>query len=87
MKKWKNLFSVLSLVALVVIIGLNYGKKGKFMGVPYDFTMPTPAKLQERFWNPDNPDILVPHGFGWGYSVNFGAIARKLGLVGKGNGA
>jgi hypothetical protein len=47
---------------------------GKFMGVPYDWTRPTLARMKERLWNPDEPRVLVPKVFGWGWSINFARL-------------
>jgi Family of unknown function (DUF5808) len=51
-------------------------RTGTFLGVPYDWRRPTLARTRQRLWNPDEPRLLVPKVFGWGYDVNFGAIAR-----------
>jgi uncharacterized membrane protein len=32
--------------------------------------------MKQRAWNPDEPRLLVPKSFGWGWSINF---ARLLG--------
>jgi len=69
------------LAAFLAIVLIKRGQAGRFMGVPYDFRPPTAAKLRERFWNQQDGRILVPHVFGWGYSVNFNALGRKLGLL------
>lgn len=46
--------------------------------VPYDFRLPTPARVKERLWNPDEDRILMPQVFGVGWSVNLGRVARML---------
>lgn len=54
---------------------------GTFLGMPYDFRMPTPERVQSRWWSPTNPKIMVPKAFGAGWTVNFGALAVKLHLI------
>jgi hypothetical protein len=52
--------------------------------VPYDFRVPTVARVKERFWAPDNPQILVPHIFGVGWTVNAGRVVSLVrGAVSK----
>jgi uncharacterized membrane protein len=87
MKKSRTALTIIAMVIIAVVLLFKGGQHGKFLGIPYDFRTPNWRILQEKLWNPGNPDILTPHVFGWGYSINFGAIAKKLGLVGKGNGA
>ena len=56
----------------------NTGKPGtgKFLGIPYDWSRPTVARLKERWWNPAEPRLLVPKAYGWGWALN---VARLLG--------
>ncbi len=50
---------------------------GKLAGaVPYDFRMPTPHRLRDRWWNPDGP-VLSPRAFGVGWDPNLGRIASE----------
>ena len=51
---------------------------GVVAGVPYDFRPPTVEKLRRSAWDPDNSQLLVPHAFGVGWSINF---ARLAGLI------
>ena len=44
--------------------------------MPYDWRRPTVARVKERYWNPDEPRLLTPRIWGWGYGLNF---ARLLG--------
>lgn len=80
----KNIQRIIQFVFLGITLALlitNFGKQGRFLGMPYDFTVPTVSKIKSRLWSPSDPEILKPDIFGWGYSINFGAIAAKLGLV------
>ena len=51
---------------------------GDVGGVPYDFRPPTVEKLRRTFWDADNPKVVVPHGFGVGWSVNFARLAALV---------
>lgn len=51
-------------------------KTGTFLGVPYDWRKPSIERTKQRWWNPDEPRLIVPKMFGWGYDLN---LARLLG--------
>lgn len=51
------------------------------LGVPLDMRGPVDSTVRSRLWDPTNPNILVPHVAGLGWSVNFGALAVRLGLL------
>jgi hypothetical protein len=46
--------------------------------VPYDFRVPTVARLRERVWAPEDEHLLNPHPFGVGWTLNAG---RAVSLV------
>lgn len=50
---------------------------GKFLGVPYDLRFPTPARIRERVWNPDDPRIIVPRVFGAGWTLNLYSLRSR----------
>jgi hypothetical protein len=54
---------------------------GRVLGMPYDWRVPTGARVAERLWNPRDPRIWMPRIFGVGWSINFGAIAVRLNLI------
>jgi hypothetical protein len=54
---------------------------GRLLGMPYDFTPPTVEKARRTIWNPADDHVMAPHVYGWGYSVNLHAVARRLGLI------
>ena len=54
---------------------------GRFLAVPYDFTMPTPAKVRDRFWNKEEQSIVTPPVFGAGWSINLPELARRVGFL------
>ena len=57
--------------------------RGSLLGIPYSFEPPTPSRVKQTVWNPSSDRLLVPHVYGWGYSLNLHALARRVGLVGR----
>ena len=52
--------------------------EGKVAGVvPYDFRPPTPARLKQAFWAPEEA-FVTPHSPGVGWSVNLGRIVYEV---------
>ena len=51
---------------------------GQIAYIPYDFRVPTIERLQERWWNPDDPRLLTPRVFGLGWAVNVGRIVALV---------
>ena len=51
---------------------------GQLLGIPYDFRVPTMAKVRERIWAPENPHLFVPHVVGMGWTVNLGRLRTVL---------
>ena len=49
-------------------------KRGRFLGIPYDWRRPTWQRVRSRVWNPDEPRVFVPKAFGWGYTINFARL-------------
>ena len=60
---------------------MNELRPKRFLGVPYDWRAPTMARIKERTWNPNDSRVFTPHVFGWGYSINFYELGRRLGLI------
>jgi len=55
--------------------------QGRVLGMPYEFRPVTATSLMERLWNPADPRVWMPRNFGVGWTINFGALAVKLGLL------
>lgn len=81
---WKTVALAASLAMPPLLLRL-FGQPltGKALGIPYDFRSPTAGRLKQTLWNPSTDSLLVPHLYGWGYSLNLHALGRKLGLVGS----
>jgi hypothetical protein len=54
---------------------------GSLLGIPYSFAPPTPGRVKQNVWNPSSDRLLAPHVYGWGYTLNVHALARRLGLL------
>lgn len=52
-------------------------KYGKILGVPYDFRIPTPSRIKERMWNPEDPRVITPRVYGAGWTINFATLKEK----------
>ena len=46
--------------------------------VPYDFRMPTVDRIRERIWNPESENLISPHVFGVGWTVNVGRVVELI---------
>lgn len=57
------------------------GRTGRYLGLPYDWRRPTWARFKARVWNPEDPRMLAPKAFGWGYDLNLHAVLRRLGAI------
>ncbi len=53
----------------------------RILGMPYNFGPLSSEQVANRVWNPSDPRIFMPRVFGVGWTLNFGAIAVRLGLV------
>jgi hypothetical protein len=59
---------------------------GEILFVPYDFRPLTPARVRERWWNPDDPRLLTPHVFGVVWSLNLYRVKEMLAQPARTNG-
>lgn len=75
---------VLAAVATAIVGLVAFMRReteGELLGIPYSFSPPTIERLKGRLWNPEDTRILTPHIFGWGWSINFYQIGKRLGLI------
>ncbi|HEX5502079.1 MAG TPA: DUF5808 domain-containing protein [Thermomicrobiales bacterium] len=56
-------------------------KSGTFLGLPYDWRRLTWARVKARVWNPRDRRVFTPKAFGWGFTINFYELFRRLGLT------
>jgi hypothetical protein len=52
--------------------------------LPYDFRLPTWARMKQSLWNLESERIFVPYVFGIGWSINVGGLVKRAGLGGRG---
>ena len=52
-----------------------------FLGLPYDWRRPTWARVRERAWNRDDPRLLTPKSYGWGYDINVYELLTRVDIV------
>lgn len=55
--------------------------QGRILGMPYDFRGASVERVGARMWNTGDPRIFTPRLFGLGWTINFGALAVRLGLI------
>jgi hypothetical protein len=76
---WRLVLAVIGVIAVVQELRKPpnertwHGKVADF--VPYDFRMPTLARVRSTYWNPEGP-IMTGKVFGVGWSPNLGALTR-----------
>lgn len=85
-RRGRRLLSAYLLAVLVVAVGreLRRGPSartwhGRALGAPYDLRRPTLRRVLTPHLDPSGP-LVGPQGFGVGWAVNLGALARRLGL-------
>lgn len=54
---------------------------GRIGVIPYDLRPPTPSRVRDALWRPDDDRIIVPQPFGVGWSVNAGRVWRLVSRV------
>ncbi len=81
-RKPRKPISTLVLLSVGIIVGaaiLDQLKRspeqrtwqGQVGGIPYDFRLPTPERIRAKVWNKNTSQVLMPHLFGVGWSLNF----------------
>jgi hypothetical protein len=52
--------------------------QGRFLGIPHNWSWPGRDGLGRGPWDPDDDRIITPKNYGWGYTVNFAALLRRV---------
>ena len=68
----------IAVIAALTVLG-SYRSHGTVLGLPFDFRLPTPARVKKRWWNEDDPRLFTPHVFGIGWSLNIAELRKRLG--------
>ena len=56
---------------------------GKVGFIPYDFRLPTLARLRECYWNTEETRIFTDKAVGIGWGINIHALLEKLRVIGE----
>ena len=51
---------------------------GRLGFVPYDFRIPTLARVKSRMWDPEGAHLLSPRVFGVGWTLNAGRVVELV---------
>jgi hypothetical protein len=84
--RWRTLAALVGAAGLAAAVLTELRKpparrtwRGTLFGVvPYDLRPPTPARLRQAYWNPDEPRLVVPRVFGVGWGLNVYQLWRRL---------
>ena len=52
--------------------------EGRFLGLPYNWRWPRRGEMGKGVWDTDESRIWTPKNYGWGYTINFAALRRRL---------
>ncbi len=86
MRQVSRLRKLTSLFAVVTVIYALKTRQshGRLLRVPFEFRVPTPQRIRQRLWNPDDESVVTPQAVGVGWTLNLYQVARRRGLIGKG---
>jgi hypothetical protein len=56
---------------------------GRVGFIPYDFRLPTIARVRELWWNADNSRIIALPVWGIGWGINFYALLERMRIIGE----
>ncbi|MEX1124214.1 MAG: hypothetical protein WEE53_00990 [Acidimicrobiia bacterium] len=79
---WRLVLAIIGVIAVIQELRKPkdertwHGKVANF--VPYDFRMPTVARMRSTYWNPEGP-IVSGKVFGVGWAPNLGSLTRIAG--------
>ena len=51
--------------------------QGRFWGLPFNWSRPSQGEVGKGLWDPEDPRVLTPKNYGWGYGINFAALFRR----------
>lgn len=52
--------------------------EGRFLGLPYNWRRPERGEVAKGVWDEGESRIWTPKNYGWGYTINFAALWRRL---------
>ena len=57
---------------------------GRFLGVPFDWRLPSLGEVRQKLWNPADDRLFTPTTFGIGWVPNAHQLLQRLGYLGGG---
>ncbi len=51
--------------------------RGRFRGIPFNWSPPSKHDVGRGLWDPDDPRLITPKNFGWGYSINLASLFKR----------
>ena len=57
---------------------------GRFLGVPFDWRVPSLGEVRQKLWNPADDRLFTPTTFGIGWVPNAHQLLQRLGYLGGG---
>jgi uncharacterized protein DUF5808 len=51
--------------------------QGWFRGMPFNWSGLSRENVGKGLWDPDDPRVLTPKNYGWGYGINFAALVGR----------
>ncbi|HZY77854.1 MAG TPA: DUF5808 domain-containing protein [Jatrophihabitantaceae bacterium] len=52
--------------------------QGRFLGMPFNWTRPSRSEAGKGIWDTSDRRIITPKNVGWGYTINFAALVRRV---------
>jgi hypothetical protein len=51
--------------------------QGWFRGMPFNWSRMTREETGKGTWDPEDPRVITPKNYGWGYGINFAALFKR----------
>lgn len=51
--------------------------QGRRWGLPYNWRPLNREDVGKGIWDPDDPRVITPKNYGWGYGLNLAALLRR----------
>jgi Family of unknown function (DUF5808) len=52
--------------------------QGRFLGLPYNWKRLRRRDAGKGVWDRDDRRVVTPKNYGWGYTINFAELRRRL---------
>jgi hypothetical protein len=51
--------------------------QGWWRGLPFNWSPLSKDEVGKGVWDPDDPRVVTPKNYGWGYGVNFASLFKR----------